>query len=376
MPDAPISCVICKAAWNSFLAAKQHISFAPDLQSTRGSEWILKWSLYAPDPRSYPPPHKEAKVQIIIKHKGGYGWGIGGFTLYPNRNTQAEPGSYDNGEGGPDHSPIITDLDATPVNNNSPARLDYSKTLGSGSLAAIGIWATERASKHTRCNKIFGKEGIAKPVAPWFPDRLVKMTLTQDEQGEPDLRARVVVKSGPNDFPADQAAQGITYISLSHSWGPAPNPGTYLDGRAGTVLTDANLPAWQQDLPLDDLPLTFQHAVQVCFALGFVYIWIDSPCIIQDSLADWRAQSAVMGDVYKHAWLNIAALCSASDNEGFVVTARDPRIEFGFRVPFATVLGRSAVGEYDNGSGGGGGRHHRECVLLLRGAARVGVPGA
>lgn len=41
--------------------------------------------------------------------------------------------------------------------------------------------------------------------------------------------------------------------------------------------------------------------------MGYRYIWIDSLCIIQDSVEDWEREAAVMGDVYKHATLNISA---------------------------------------------------------------------
>ncbi|KAH8901571.1 hypothetical protein GQ53DRAFT_851452 [Thozetella sp. PMI_491] len=47
-----------------------------------------------------------------------------------------------------------------------------------------------------------------------------------------------------------------------------------------------------------------------------------------------------MADVYKFAWMNIAALSTESDLEGFINDARDPRIIFGFRAPFASILGR------------------------------------
>jgi hypothetical protein len=216
--------------------------------------------------------------------------------------------------------------------------LDFSSTLGTGSLSLISSWAKECASSHTKCHKIFGTNGLSQP-GTWFPDRLIQVTLSESPSStSTDLKvtARIVQKSNPADFPS-KSTTGITYISLSHSWGPAPNPSAPLQGRADTVLTASNLPRWQTDLPLDSLPLTFQDAIRICASLGFAYIWIDSLCILQDSREDWVAQSAVMGDVYKFAWLNIAALSTTSDYEGFINT-RDPRVEFGFRAPFSGIL--------------------------------------
>ncbi|KAF2103062.1 hypothetical protein NA57DRAFT_32577 [Rhizodiscina lignyota] len=68
-----------------------------------------------------------------------------------------------------------------------------------------------------------------------------------------------------------------------------------------------------------------------------------------------------MGDVYKFAWLNVAALSTASDYEGFINDTRDRRVEFGFRAPFASILGRDQEEKNSNG---------QECVLL-RGTAKL-----
>ena len=175
------------------------------------------------------------------------------------------------------------------------------------------------------------------------------------------ITARIVLKSNSVDFTPDKATTGITYLSLSHCWGPPPDFSAPLGGRVGAVLTTSNLSAWQTNLPLDDLPLAFRQAIMVCTLLGFEYIWIDSLCILQDNLEDWKSQSAVMGDVYKFACLNIAALSTTSDYEGFINDSRDARVEFGFQAPFASILGRSH--EEKNSDG-------QECVLL-RGRAKL-----
>lgn len=201
---------------------------------------------------------------------------------------------------------------------------------------------------------IVGNSSLDQPT-PWFPDRLLQVTHTVDE-----ITARVVLKCDPEDFPPAKVAIGIHYISLSHCWGPPPDPSALLGGRIGTVLTKENLASWRKDLLLDNMPLAFQHAVQVCIALGFEYIWIDSLCIIQNSPQDWDTQSAVMGDVYKFAWLNVAAASTTSDYQGFINESRDARVEFGFRAPFATILGQG----YDKNEDG------QECILL-RGKSRL-----
>lgn len=142
-----------------------------------------------------------------------------------------------------------------------------------------------------------------------------------------------MLKSDAADYSAAMVQAGINYVSLSHCWGPAPNPSAPLGGRVGSVLTAETLDAWRRDIPLEKLPLAFQHAVRICVVLGFNHIWIDSLCILQHSVEDLQEQSAVMADVYRFAWLNIAAISTTSDYEGFINDARDPRVVFEFQIP-------------------------------------------
>lgn len=53
------------------------------------------------------------------------------------------------------------------------------------------------------------------------------------------------------------------------------------------------------------------------------YIWIDSLCIIQDSIEDWNYESLTMADVYKNSSLNIAATASSNPTGG-LFRSRNP----------------------------------------------------
>lgn len=46
------------------------------------------------------------------------------------------------------------------------------------------------------------------------------------------------------------------------------------------------------------------------------YIWIDSLCIIQDSVEDWRQEASLMGKVYQNAVCTISADCAADGKMG------------------------------------------------------------
>ncbi|TKA73949.1 hypothetical protein B0A55_05645 [Friedmanniomyces simplex] len=103
--------------------------------------------------------------------------------------------------------------------------------------------------------------------------------------------------------------------------------------------------------------------------IGCQLIWIDSLCILQDSKEDWLAESATMGDVYKYALFNIAALSTKSDSDGFLDKSRDMHVEFGFRAPLATLLGRHE-GEKRIAADFEGRPLEQEC-RLLRGSAKL-----
>ena len=69
-------------------------------------------------------------------------------------------------------------------------------------------------------------------------------------------------------------------------------------------------------IPFEELPKTFQDAIQLTRILGPPYLWIDSLCIIQDSEKDWKAESVRMGEIYRHGFFNIAAVAASDGTHG------------------------------------------------------------
>lgn len=99
------------------------------------------------------------------------------------------------------------------------------------------------------------------------------------------------------------------YIALSYCWGsdqPLKTTSTNIKDMTTTGLQ------------LSGLPPTLVDAVHVTRSLGFKYLWIDSLCIIQDSVEDWERQSQQMSTIYEKAWLVIAASSSSSATQGFL----------------------------------------------------------
>lgn len=71
-------------------------------------------------------------------------------------------------------------------------------------------------------------------------------------------------------------------------------------------------------MSLSSFPRTFHDAIRVCKGLCIEYLWIDSLCIIQDSLEDWNEQSSKMSELYSRAWITIAADAASSIVTGFL----------------------------------------------------------
>ena len=114
------------------------------------------------------------------------------------------------------------------------------------------------------------------------------------------------------------------YTTLSHCWG----------GRDVLKLTLHTQTSFKQGIPLASLPLTFQDAVDVTRKLGLRYLWIDSLCILQDSVEDWHKESAMMDKIYTHARVNIAATCAEDSSKGLyrerdVAALNPPKIKLG-----------------------------------------------
>ena len=52
--------------------------------------------------------------------------------------------------------------------------------------------------------------------------------------------------------------------------------------------------------------------------LEIKYVWIDSLCIIQDSIGDWKAEASTMSNVYSHGILNLSATSPHSAIKGLI----------------------------------------------------------
>lgn len=121
------------------------------------------------------------------------------------------------------------------------------------------------------------------------------------------LPSRVLSIGSPVIQLRDTSGEPGSYAALSHCWGNHPS----------LTTTIATLDLHKHEIKWELLGRTYQDAVVLTRSLGLDFLWVDSLCIIQDSVADWEVQSAHMADIYLNATITIAASKAADGSVGF-----------------------------------------------------------
>ena len=114
--------------------------------------------------------------------------------------------------------------------------------------------------------------------------------------GAPTLRLHISTEHGKTS----------PYAALSHCWGSTPI----------LTLKLSNIRTMQIYIDAKALPKTFHDAIDITRRLGLRYLWVDSLCIIQDSIEDWQRESSNMGAIYQNSVCNIAATAAPDGRSG------------------------------------------------------------
>ncbi|KAH8674352.1 heterokaryon incompatibility protein-domain-containing protein [Tricladium varicosporioides] len=173
----------------------------------------------------------------------------------------------------------IIDLTVDNCNTGSPVSMNMART-----------WLDECVKGHTTCH-ITAERG-----KPFFPKRTIDV---KPFDGSNDVC--LFIPGDPETIVTSQP-----YVTLSHCWGI----------HQIITTTISNIEDHCQRIEWSKLSKTFQDAITTTRSLGFKYLWIDSLCIIQDSVKDWQTQSAVMGDIYCRSILTISAAKAKDSTEG------------------------------------------------------------
>ncbi len=111
--------------------------------------------------------------------------------------------------------------------------------------------------------------------------------------------------------------EGCKYAALSYIWGTEPH---------GGMTLKSNLDQRMHSISMECLPRVYREAIHLCRLLDIGYLWIDALCIVQPGLEDddqdWQEQSAIMGSIYAHAYLTIAAAATQSADDSLFGAGR------------------------------------------------------
>ncbi|KAF4470972.1 hypothetical protein FALBO_2113 [Fusarium albosuccineum] len=198
------------------------------------------------------------------------------------------------GPGRPEFPPAwaFTLIPATDINYEPPPGTQHPRIW---SLAKS--WLDRCQQDHPLCRE------SRNPT--FCPTRLVEIV---DSKTVRVIESGITNPSGP-------------YAAFSHCW-----------GRAKTLkLLEENKGTLETSIEITELPQSYKEALDVASRFGIKYIWIDSLCIIQNNVDDWRAEAATMKDVYNNALLTIAASAAAENSEASFLQ-RDPLIIQHLRV--------------------------------------------
>ncbi|KAH6880456.1 heterokaryon incompatibility protein, partial [Thelonectria olida] len=169
------------------------------------------------------------------------------------------------------------------------------ETSSASTLELAHKWLQTCCSSHDKCGK------SASTSSHWHPTRLVDIGV----DGDTEWTLCVVSEDG--------ISPSVPYLTLSYRWGFTHS----------LKLLTSNMDNFRRGNPIRDLPRTFSDFVTVARSFSIRYVWIDSLCIIQDSVRDWQIESATMGDVFSKSVFTVAASASR-DPDGGLFRERDP----------------------------------------------------
>lgn len=168
-------------------------------------------------------------------------------------------------------------------------------------------WIQHCLDNHSRCSSRALNSQNPSIESGWIPTRVIDVGPI-DGSREPRLIC-------------DPGVSG-QYVTLSHCWGNAVTVQT----------TTESLSAHKKQITLATLTKTFRDAIYVTRNLGFLYLWIDSLCIIQNDPDDWKNEAALMADVYGNSTITISAASSENSGAGCLFS-RDTTLPITLNYP-------------------------------------------
>jgi hypothetical protein len=158
-------------------------------------------------------------------------------------------------------------------------------------------------------SKISGDTGSDQAVL-WVEFWLKECSRHHERCSNPEtlrLPTRVLFLKGPKDVSLVVSnGEVASYACLSYCWGK----------RHPIKTTTSTHARYLEGIPWEDLPKTFQDAISFVYRLGIKYLWIDSLCILQDSIDDWLQEGSKMSHIYRDSLITLSATLGEDSYEG------------------------------------------------------------
>ncbi|KAI1371341.1 HET-domain-containing protein [Hypoxylon crocopeplum] len=198
---------------------------------------------------------------------------------------------------------IFDSLDLLATTPENRRRLPSASCLSDENVQLMQHWIDDCKLNHNEC---LGSS------EPWIPTRLLEIGCVDG-----NISVRLVETSDP------PIPKGSPFAALSHMW------------------VSSNYKQLKRLILAESLPRNFLDSALVCVRLGIRYIWIDSLCIVQDSVADWKHEAALMHLVYRNAQVTIVATSATSSHDGFLERSIDkiPAVKIAYSIDYPDGVG-------------------------------------
>ncbi|KAI1414546.1 HET-domain-containing protein [Hypoxylon sp. FL1857] len=198
-------------------------------------------------------------------------------------------------------------------------RLPSALCLSDENAEMMRRWIDDCKFNHKEC---------LGPSDPWVPTRLLEII-----NGDGEINIRLAETANP-PIPKESP-----FAALSHMW-------VNVNTNPPLRTVNTNYKQLKKLIPAKSLPQNFLDTALVCVRLGIRYIWIDSLCVIQDSVEDWRHEAALMHLVYRHAEVTIVATSATSSHDSFLQRSIDtiPAMKIAYTIKHPGAA--AAVNQY------------------------------
>lgn len=119
---------------------------------------------------------------------------------------------------------------------------------------------------------------------------------------------------------------GEEYVALSYVWGTRNN--------IVTKKENVEIFSTEDAFSSVELPKTIRDAIDLTHALGYLYLWVDSLCIVQDDDTVKLQLIANMGSIYANATVTIVAATGSNANAGLSGFDEDSRASINTPLEF------------------------------------------